>query len=142
MSINRVIISGNLTRDPELRSTAGGVNILSFGVAVNDRRRNAQTGEWEDYPNYIDCTMFGARAESLSRILTKGMKVSLEGKLRWSQWERDGQKRSKIEVIVDELEFMSSRNGGNDNGGSRNSYSAAPAPAASASSLYDEDIPF
>ena len=86
MSINRVIISGNLTRDPELRNTAGGVSIIGFGVAVNDRRRNAQTGEWEDYPNYIDCTMFGARAESLSRILTKGMKVSIEGKLRWSQW--------------------------------------------------------
>ena len=105
MSINRVIISGNLTRDPELRNTAGGVSILGFGVAVNDRRRNAQTGEWEDYPNYIDCTMFGARAESLSRILTKGMKVSIEGKLRWSQWEKKdtGEKRSKIEVIVDEL---------------------------------------
>ena len=150
MSINRVIISGNLTRDPELRNTAGGVSILGFGVAVNDRRRNAQTGEWEDYPNYIDCTMFGARAESLSRILTKGMKVSIEGKLRWSQWEKKdtGEKRSKIEVIVDELEFMSSRNGGGagdcSNGGSR-SYGAAPvaAPSVSAeSSIYDEDIPF
>ena len=150
MSINRVIISGNLTRDPELRNTAGGVSILGFGVAVKDRRRNAQTGEWEDYPNYIDCTMFGARAESLSRILTKGMKVSIEGKLRWSQWEKKdtGEKRSKIEVIVDELEFMSSRNGGGagdySNGGSR-SYGAAPvaAPSVSAeSSIYDEDIPF
>ena len=110
MSINRVIISGNLTRDPELRSTASGLPVLGFGVAVNDRRKNQQTGEWEDYPNFIDCTMFGARAESLSRYLSKGTKVSIEGKLRWSQWEREGQKRSKIEVIVDELEFMSSRN--------------------------------
>ena len=139
MSINRVIISGNLTRDPELRNTAG-------GVAVNDRRRNAQTGEWEDYPNYIDCTMFGARAESLSRILTKGMKVSIEGKLRWSQWEKKdtGEKRSKIEVIVDELEFMSSRNSDYNNGGNNNarSYNAAPAPAVEATSIYDEDIPF
>ena len=141
MSINRVIISGNLTRDPELRSTAGGVNILGFGVAVNDRRRNAQTGEWEDYPNYIDCTMFGARAESLSRILTKGMKVSLEGKLRWSQWEKDGRKRSKIEVVVDEIEFMSSRNS-DSNAGAQRSYNAAPAPVIEASSIYDEDIPF
>ena len=63
MSINRVIISGNLTRDPELRSTASGLPVLGFGVAVNDRRKNQQTGEWEDYPNFIDCTMFGARAE-------------------------------------------------------------------------------
>ena len=110
MSINRVIISGNLTRDPELRSTASGLPVLGFGVAVNDRRKNQQTGEWEDYPNFIDCTMFGARAESLSRYLGKGTKVAIEGKLRWSQWEREGQKRSKIEVIVDELEFMSSRN--------------------------------
>ena len=70
MSINRVIISGNLTRDPELRSTASGLPVLGFGVAVNDRRKNQQTGEWEDYPNFIDCTMFGARAESLSRYLS------------------------------------------------------------------------
>lgn len=153
MSINRVIISGNLTRDPELRSTASGLPVLGFGVAVNDRRKNQQTGEWEDYPNFIDCTMFGARAESLNRFLSKGTKVAIEGKLRWSQWERDGQKRSKIEVIVDELEFMSSR----DSGGQSQSYGsqpssggyapaqAAPAPAPmvdASSSVYDEDIPF
>ena len=111
MSINRVIISGNLTRDPELRSTQSGMAVLSFGVAVNDRRKNPTTGEWEDYPNFVDCTMFGARANSLSQYLSKGTKVSIEGKLRWSQWERDGQKRSKLEVIVDEIEFMSSRMG-------------------------------
>ena len=106
MSINRVIISGNLTRDPELRQTQSGMPVMSMGVAVNDRRKNPQTGEWEDYPNFIDCTMFGQRAQSLANYLSKGTKVSIEGKLRWSQWERDGQKRSKIEVIVDELEFM------------------------------------
>ena len=70
MSINRVIISGNLTRDPDLRSTASGMAVLSLGVAVNDRRRNQQTGEWEDYPNFVDCTMFGTRAESLARFLS------------------------------------------------------------------------
>ena len=79
---------------------------MSFGVAVNDRRRNPQTNEWEDYPNFVDCTMFGNRARSLHQYLSKGTKVAIEGKLRWSQWERDGQKRSKLEVIVDELEFM------------------------------------
>lgn len=109
MSINKVIISGNLTRDPELRATAGGMQVMSLGVAVNDRRKNQQTGEWEDYPNFVDCTMFGTRAESLARFLSKGTKVAIEGKLRWSQWERDGQKRSKLEVVVDDLEFMSSR---------------------------------
>ena len=152
MSINRVIISGNLTRDPDLRATASGMAVLSLGVAVNDRRRNQQTGEWEDYPNFVDCTMFGTRAESLARFLSKGTKVTIEGKLRWSQWERDGQKRSKLEVVVDDLEFMSSRNGGQqggyNNGGYGNqSYApAAPAPAApvieTSSSVYDEDIPF
>ena len=78
MSINRVNITGNLTRDPELRATAGGTQVLSFGVAVNDRRRNAQTGEWEDYPNFVDCTMFGTRAEAVSRFLAKGNKVAIE----------------------------------------------------------------
>lgn len=109
MSINRVNISGNLTRDPELRATQGGMQVLGFGVAVNDRRRNQQTGEWEDYPNFVDCTMFGNRAESMGRILHKGMKVAVEGKLRYSAWEdkNGGGRRSKIEVIVDEIELMS-----------------------------------
>ncbi len=154
MSINRATISGNLTRDSELRSTASGMPVLSFSVAVNDRRKNNQTGEWEDVPNFIDCTMFGSRAQSLAQYLVKGTKEAAEEKLRWSQWERDGQKRSKIEVIVDSLDFMSSRNatgGGSDYGAP--GYGGAPAPAAEApaysapavdtsSSVYDDDIPF
>lgn len=142
MSINRVNITGNLTRDPELRTTAGGMAILNIGVAVNDRRKNAQTGNWEDTPNFIDCTMFGTRAEAVSRFLSKGSKVAIEGKLRWHQWEtNDGQKRSKVDVIVDEIEFMTGR-------GDNNTPSAAPRAATSASAapvdaVYDdEDIPF
>ena len=142
MSINKVLISGNLTRDPELRNTSSGMPVLGFGIAVNDRRRNSQTGEWEDVPNFIDCTMFGSRAEAISRYLSKGTKIAIEGKLRWSQWERDGQKRSKIEVIVDEIEFMTVR----DNSARQSaSYEATPAsaiPAAPAASVYEEDIPF
>lgn len=111
MSINRVNISGNLTRDPELRATQGGMQVLGFGVAVNDRRRNQQTGEWEDYPSFVDCTMFGNRAESMGRILHKGMKVAIDGKLRYSSWDKDGQRRSKLEVIVDEIELMSQKQG-------------------------------
>lgn len=109
MSINRVVVSGNLTRDPELRATPGGTQVLGFGVAVNDRRRNQQTGEFEDYPNFIDCTMFGNRAEALSRILRKGMKVAIEGKLRYSSWEdkNGGGRRSKVEIIPDEVVLMS-----------------------------------
>ena len=158
--LNKAILMGRLTRDPELRQTAGGTPVLGMGVAVNDRRRNVQTGQWEDYTNFIDCTMFGARAESLSRILTKGMLVCIEGRLRWSQWERDGQKRSKIEVIVDELELPSRGQGAQD-GEAPQAYAPAPqqsysssyvpapqqqyaAPAAMppADQIYDEEIPF
>ena len=112
MSINRVNISGNLTHDSELRQTQGGNAVLSFGVAVTDRRRNPQTGEWEDFPNYVNCTLFGNRAQAIAQYLTKGVKVAVEGKLRWSQWQdrETGKNRSKLEVIVDEIEFMSSRN--------------------------------
>ena len=148
MSINRVNITGNLTRDPELRATAGGTQVLSFGVAVNDRRRNPQTGEWEDYPNFVDCTMFGTRAEAVSRFLAKGNKVAIEGKLRYSSWERDGERRSKLEVFVDEIEFMSRRD---EQGGAvistpvpATARPAAPRQAApvAAAEVYDEDIPF
>lgn len=159
MSINRVNISGNLTRDPELRATAGGTQVLTMGVAVNDRRRNPQTGNWEDYPNFVDCVMFGTRAEALSRYLSKGTKVAIEGKLRYSSWERDGQRRSKLEVVVDDIEFMTSRGSqGSDQGYApaapapqQPAYAAPAAPAAPtpvpvqtppASDVYDEDIPF
>lgn len=155
MSINRVNISGNLTRDPELRATAGGTQVLSFGVAVNDCRRNAQTGEWEDYPNFVDCTMFGNRAEAVGRFLAKGMKVAIEGKLHYSSWERDGQKRSKLEVIVDEIDVMVRREGQQPQPQSsladtvpvqpqaapqwsaQQAYAAVPQ-----SEFYDEDVPF
>ena len=126
MSINRVIITGNLTRDPELRQTSGGLPVLGLGVAVNDRRKNAE-GQWEDYPNFVDCTMFGTRAEHVKPYLSKGSKVSIEGKLRWSQWDaKDGGKRSKLEVVIDEIEFMSQR--------------GEQAPANQ--QVYDEDLPF
>ena len=133
------MISGNLTRDAELRSTQSGMAILGFGVAVNDRRKNPQTGDWEDYPNFVDCTLFGKRAEALERYLSKGSKVAIEGKLRWSQWESDGGKRSKLEVVVDEIELMSSRNDGD---GGRPYGSARPPQKPAQADLYDEDIPF
>ena len=139
MSINRVNISGNLTRDPELRMTSGGTQVLSFGVAVNDRRRNPQTGEWEDYPNFVDCTMFGARAEAVSRYLSKGSKVAIEGKLRYSSWERDGQRRSKLEVIVDEIEFMSRSNQGD--GGYAPAHQQASSRLRAAASSPDPRLP-
>lgn len=128
MSINRVAISGNLTRDPDLRASANGTQILNLGVAVNDRRRNAQTGGWEDHPNFIDCVIFGQRAESLSRILRKGSKVAIEGKLRQNTWQdkQTGQKRSKVDVIVDDVDFMSSKNTGAGQGGYQTNPQSSP----------------
>lgn len=108
MAINKATITGNITRDPELRQTQGGTSVLTIGVAVNDRRKNQQTGEWEDYPNFIDCTIFGNRATGVAPHLEKGMKVAIEGKLNQSRWQADdGTNRSKIKIIVDEIEFMS-----------------------------------
>ena len=148
MGINKVLIAGNLTRDPELRETASGFQILNFGVAVNDRRKNQQTQQWEDYANFVDCTMFGNRAASVSRFLGKGSKVAIDGKLRWSQWEaQDGGKRSKLEVVVDEIEFMTSRDGRQQaqppqgmQPGTAQAYAAMGVqPQAVA---YDDEIPF
>lgn len=132
MTINKAIITGNLTRDAELRSTGGGLSVANFAVAVNERVKNNSTGEWEDRANYIDCTMFGRRAEALAQYMTKGTKVTIEGKLRWSQWEKNGEKRSKVEVVVDEVELMAAR-------GEKRAAEPATAPQGG---VYDEDIPF
>ena len=108
MSINNVTITGNLTRDPEVKQTGGGMSVMKLGVAVNDRRKNPQTQEWEDVPNFIDCTMFGDRAAKVAQYLAKGSKVAISGRLRQEKWEtQDGQKRSRVGVVVDDLEFMS-----------------------------------
>ena len=109
MSINQVSITGNLTRSPELRTTQGGTAVLSFGIAVNDRRKNQQTGQWEDVPNFFECVTFGNRATALGDILTKGMKVAVAGKLHYSSWEKDGQKHSKVDIIANDVEIMQNR---------------------------------
>lgn len=111
MSINRVVVSGFLTRDPELRM-AGQTPLLQLGIAVNERRKNNSTGEWEDVPNFFDVLVWGQRGESLSRFLRKGSKVAISGRLRWSQWEKDGQKRSKVEIVADEVDVMTPKDAG------------------------------
>lgn len=147
MSINRVNITGNLTREPELRATAGGTQMLAFGVAVNDRRKNPQTGAWEDVPNFVDCIVFGSRAEAVSRFISKGSKVAIEGKLRYSSWEtKEGQRRSKLEVIVDEIDFLS-RQGQQVTSPAAEAAKVADTPAygtprAPEPEFYDADIPF
>ena len=121
MSINKVMITGNLTRDPELKALGSGVEVLNFGVAVNDRRRNKQTGEWEDYPNFVDVAVFGARAAALNRLIFKGSKIAVEGKLRYESWQAsDGTHRSRLRVVADDVELMSPRGAaGSSNGGAQ-----------------------
>ncbi len=155
MSINRVTLTGNLTRDPEVRTTAGGMPVLSFGIAVNDRVKNNQTGQWEDRPNFIDCTKFGDSAQNVAQYLSKGSKVAVEGRLRWHQWQdNSGSNRSKVDVVVDSIEFMQQAS----KPASQPAYAPQayapvqqqPAPQAAAqvppvvdaTSIYDEEIPF
>ena len=149
MGINSVSLSGNLTRDMELRQTSGGMAVGSFGIAVNDRRRNQRTGEWEDHANFVDCTMFGRRAEALAPYLLKGTKCAVQGRLHYSSWEDrgTGQKRSRLDVTVDEVEFLSSRDGGRRDGGRNMGAAGAPRQRGyvqqqMADAYSDEDIPF
>ncbi|MCL2680663.1 MAG: single-stranded DNA-binding protein [Coriobacteriia bacterium] len=140
MSINRVVVSGNLTRDPELRQ-AGATTVLQFGIAVNERRKNSQTEQWEDHPNFFDVLVWGARGEGLSRVLTKGMKVAIEGKLRWNQWKaQDGTNRSKVEIVADNVDFMSAPRDGAAKA-PQGDYAAPDAAAPRVEELV-EDIPF
>lgn len=116
--------------------------VLQMGVAVNDRRKNHSSGEWEDVPNFFDLVMFGNRAESLSRFLSKGTKVTVEGKLRWRSWKdsNTGDKRSKVEIIVDEIEFQNREQGG---GGGRQQQSGVGGGGMFGGGGYDDDdIPF
>lgn len=131
-NLNRVLLTGNLTQEPDLKVTTNGTAILTLRVAVNDRRK--VDGEWTDAPGYYDCVVIGKRAESLRNFLAKGRKVAIEGKLRWSSWEKDGQIRQKVEIAVDDLELLDS--------GRRKDPKPQSAPVNQAPALYDEDIPF
>lgn len=112
MSINSVCISGNLGHDPELRMTQSGMAICKFSVCVNDRKRDPQTGNWHDDPNWVDVTFFGKRAESIEQYLSKGSLVFVSGKLHENKWQtQDGQNRRKLEVIGEDIQFGNS--GGN-----------------------------
>ena len=140
MSINRVVLTGNLTKDAELKQTPGGMAIVKIRLAVNDRRKNSTSGQWEDSPNFIDVTMFGARGEAVSRFLTKGKQIAVEGKLRWREWESAaGEKRSAIEVVADDIELLGGR--GDAPSGAR-AVSSAPADAPVEEFADSEDIPF
>jgi single-strand DNA-binding protein len=111
-SINRVVLLGNLTHDPELRSLGSGTAVCQLRIAVNDRIKDRASGEWTDYANYFDVTVFGPQGERCAQYLARGRQVAVDGRLRWRQWEKDGQKRSKVEVAADTVQFVGPREGG------------------------------
>ena len=146
-NINRVIVTGNLTRDPELRSTPNGTSVCSLRIAVNSRRKDA-SGEWVDKPNYFDVTVWGAQGENCSRFLAKGRPVAIDGRLEWREWQaQDGTKRQATEIVADSVQFLGSRDSAESGNGFQGrsdvpvddqDFQAAPAAGATG----DDDIPF
>ena len=152
--LNHVVLVGRLTRDPEVRYTSGGMPIVTLGLAVNGRQKDAASGQWTEKPNFFDIKLFGERFERLATHLEKGRRVGVDGRLEWSSWESEGQKRSKVEVVANELQFLDGRGdegAGNAGGAARQGFQAQGgdvAPDASdfvpvgAATADDDDIPF
>jgi single-strand DNA-binding protein len=158
-NVNVVVITGNLTRDPELRHTGGGTAVCELRVAVNSRRKDGQTGEWVDKANYFDVTVWGAQGENCANYLSKGRPVAVEGRLDWREWEakEGGGKRQAVSIVANSVQFLGSRDGsggeggGNGGGGGftpRNDvpadtsdFAGAPAGGGSGGGA-DDDIPF
>src|SRR5580765_1720313 len=149
-NINRVVLVGNLTKDPELRHTGGGTPVCSLRIAVNTRRKDGATGEWTDKPNYFDITVWGNQAESCNQYLSKGRPVAIDGRLEWREWEaQDGTKRQAVEVIAESVQFLGGRDegGGSSGGGGGNQFvpvgaGGGPSPDADFGGGADDDIPF
>jgi single-strand DNA-binding protein len=153
-NINRVILTGNLTRDPELRATNSGLSVCSLRIASNTRRKG-QDGQWEDKPNYFDVTVFGAQGDNCARFLSKGRPVAIDGRLEWREFTtQDGQKRQAVEIIADAVQFLGGRDeGAGGGGGGFSARSDVPADTAdfqpvgapangAAGPPADDDIPF
>jgi len=131
-SFNQVIMMGNLTRDPELRQTPNGQNVVSFSLALN-RSYKDSSGEWQEATDYVDCVAWAGLAERVAQYLTKGRRCLVVGRLQSRSWEQDGQKRSKVEVLANDVTFLDSRGagGGENNGGGFDQTPAAESTAAS-----------
>ncbi len=107
VNINRVVLTGNLTRDPEMRALASGTSVCTLRLAVNTRRKDAASGGWTDKPNYFDVTVWGAQAESCARFLAKGRGVAIDGRLEWREFDtREGEKRQVVEIVADHVQFL------------------------------------
>jgi single-strand DNA-binding protein len=146
-NINRVVLVGNLTKDPELRHTPSGTAVCKLRLAVNTRQKDAQ-GNWGDKPNYFDVTVWGNQGESCAQYLSKGRPVGVDGRLDWREWEaQDGTKRQAVEIIADSVQFLGSRGDGEGGGGGGGERQFVPAAATAgnedfSTSSADDDIPF
>lgn len=160
-NVNVVVITGNLTRDPELRHTGGGTAVCELRVAVNSRRKDGQSGEWVDKPNYFDVTVWGAQGENCATYLSKGRPVAVEGRLDWREWEaKEGGKRQAVSIVANTVQFLGSRDGsGGEGGGGGNGggggftprsdvpvdnsdFAGAPSGGGGGGGGADDDIPF
>jgi single-strand DNA-binding protein len=154
-NLNRVIITGNLTRDPELNQLPSGTHVCDLRVAVNGRRKDNQSGDWVDKPNYFNVKVWGAQGENVAKFLAKGRSVGIDGRLDWREWEdQQGNKRQSVDIIADTVQFLGGRDeGSSGNGGGYNSsvgsqgagvdqsdFQAVGAPSSSAPA--EDDIPF
>jgi single-strand DNA-binding protein len=142
-NINRVVLVGNLTRDPELRHTGSGMAVCSLRIAVNTRRKDQASGQWVEKPNYFDITVWGNQGESCAQFLSKGRPVAVDGRLEWREWDaQDGSKRQAVEIVADSVQFL----GGRGDGDSQPEFVRAAAPADSGADFgpagADDDIPF
>jgi len=145
-NINRVVLLGNLTRDPELRHTPSGTAVCSLRIAVNTRRKDGQTGEWTEKPNYFDVTVWGNQGENCAQYLSKGRPVAIDGRLEWREWDAQaGTKRQAVEIIADSVQFLGSRGEGGE-GQSQFVPAGATTQAENADfgggGAADDDIPF
>ena len=157
-NINRVVLTGNLTRDPELRSTPSGTSVCSLRVACNTRRKDA-SGEWVDKPNYFDITIWGRQGENAAQYLEKGRPVAVDGRLEWREWQdKEGNKRQSVDIIADSVQFLGGRDGGGFEGGGNgggggqrftpqadvpaDTSDFQAAPAGGGGGAADDDIPF
>ena len=146
-SLNRVVIVGNLTRDPELRNTPSGTAVCSLRVAVNSRRKD-QTGQWIDKPNYFNVTVFGQQGENCAQYLSKGRPVAVDGRLEWREWESEAGKREAVEIVAETVQFLGSRGDGEGGSGGSGGSGYIPSESGSApaadfpSAATDDDIPF
>ncbi len=140
-SHNRVILLGNLTRDIELRRTPGGTAVSDIGLAVNDRRKNAN-GEWVDEVTFVDITLWGRTAEVASEFLHKGSPIFVEGRLKLDSWEADGQKKYKLRVIAEKMQMLSSRGEEGERGGAGKTaggFNSSRRPAVNANEYYESE---